>query len=1117
MNKSITGILLASTTALAACGGGGGSPTIAISPPVAVPGVTNLGNVSVSGFINGFTSVVQQISADGVADAQEILAVFKWVGVNENIDTSELSNYTVDIEGTTYTLLQAWNMLKGYKKLYYDGKETFWDNMISNSSFDDADDTYVELKQLALADDQDAVVKVGDGTLTVDEFKEEKNIISPVTEIDPVVEEPVVEEPVVEEPVVEPVVEEPVVEEPVVEVPVVEEPIIIVTDTSTVSESTQTSTTTRSVGDPVVTISSRDAITNVVAANGDKTYTLTRYDVTTTSITTTTVVTTTTSTVPVTTVTYSNGAQTVTRGDAVVTVTPVTTTSDITTDAQSGIVLDVWTVVANPVVEEPVVEVPVVEVPVVEEPVAVTVTDSTVTVGTSYYVRTDIAYLTPVVTTQDVTSYANGVTTVTRITSTRTPETHTQVYAVDTTTVTQYSDGTTESDVVTTYTSNSPVAKVGSTVTSNTIISQIADAPVVIPVVDNGVIGEDHVDMGTRTPGYVANSAYYNDTEYNFLSTNQLSISKFDSAYSRGWTGLGSLVVVADSGALTTHQDLDANIAYTIDYTNTSMSNGADHGTHVAGIIAAERNGIGMQGAAFDAKLAIAKVSSGWSYSFSNALKAAAWGRDLGAVAMNVSAELNYDAAYKASIVKDAAGTYHSDHWYYGTYGYNGSVNSAVNWKAALGDDMVLVKASGNAGYDYSSGMNQMATATDTNGNLILDGQMIIVGNWNGERQIGNKAGTVCGTFVNGVCKDAAKISDFFIMAPGTMITSTAVNGGYVSMTGTSMAAPVVTGAVAVLHQMWPHMKGKNLVSLIMETGDKSFTGWDVNLHGQGLLDMDRATRPVGATGIPTTGRTDGGVSSVWGGAAISGVGEQLASLGNVMVLDSYERDFSVNLSDMIQGVDTRSASVATANSTVNYYAPYMNSDQHAAVPFSLSDYTMLTVGLGHSTGHFMGNSLSGVLGTTDSSTTLYTNADYRRNGFYAQAGFGVTDVNYDKAGSMLQNADTVLSSTLTLGYEFEPIENHLWGVVASQPVTIESASVSYNVPVARTLDGNVVTENNKVDYASTQREVDFGSYYTFSPAKNVDVKLFAEIRTGVSALADAVQKSAGFNIKIAF
>jgi len=544
-----------------------------------------------------------------------------------------------------------------------------------------------------------------------------------------------------------------------------------------------------------------------------------------------------------------------------------------------------------------------------------------------------------------------------------------------------------------------------------------------------------------------------------------------------------------------------------------------------------------MHGAAFDANLAIAKVASGYRYSFSNAIKAAEWGKSLGSAAINVSAEVNYDSAFRSSIVKTAPGEYYSTHWYYGENGYNGAVNEAVKWKAALGDEQVLVKAAGNAGWDYSAGMNQMATATDANGNLVLDGQMIVVGNWDeNNNQINsssNKAGTVCATMQNGVCIDAAKIKDYFIMANGTQVTSTGVNGGYVTMSGTSMAAPVVTGAIAVLHQMWPHMKGKHLVQLVMVTGNKDIYNYNENVHGQGLLDMDRATRPVGATGIPTSGRTNGGVSNISGGAAIGGgvSAGQISALTGVMVLDSFERDFYIDLGDMTQDVDTRTASVAEQMGAINYFAGYMNKQQHAAVPFAVTENSNLEIGFGNSTGHYLGNSFSGTLGTTTDSNTVYANYNYRNGGFYAQAGLGYTSVNFDKNNSMMVSAENVVSTTATAGYEFAPREGHTLGFAVSQPVTVESAKFTYNVPTSRTLDGNVNTQLQTVDFRNADREIDLGTYYKFditqTGIKQVDsvtsmlgiqgnVKAFAELRNKIDSVSE-IEKRGGINLNLNF
>jgi subtilisin family serine protease len=829
---------------------------------------------------------------------------------------------------------------------------------------------------------------------------------------------------------------------------------------------------------PVVTETFEDVTTSVVADNGDETFTTTRNYTTVTSITKRDLV------------TKVFDDDTVER----IQLDPYTET---TTDTRSEVV-KTWTVEYTPE--------------------AVTVVDTVVT-ESEEYIESKKVYGEPnILKVEDKTTEENGYTVVTRYTTHVTPYSVYHYYTVTTTTVTKYSDGTEKTETTTKEKVNGPDEKVG---TQQTTAEEISRTKIVVEKNDDGVIGEDHADMGTRTPGYVADPTHYQTDEFNFVINKQLDVSNFDVAYSRGWTGKGSTVVIADTGALTSHTDLDANISATIDFTNTDMASGAEHGTHVAGIAGAERNGEGMHGAAFDANLAIAKVSSGNFYSFANAIKAAEWGKSLGSAAINVSAEMNYDSAFRSSIVKTAPGEYYSTHWYYRENGYNGAVNEAVKWKAALGDEQVLVKAAGNAGWDYSAGMNQMATATDANGNLILDGQMIVVGNWDeNNNQINsssNKAGTVCATMQNGVCIDAAKIKDYFIMANGTQVTSTGVNGGYVTMTGTSMAAPVVTGAVAVLHQMWPHMKGKHLVQLVMVTGNKDIYNYDENVHGQGLLDMDRATRPVGATGIPTTGRTNGGVSNISGGAAIGGgvSAGQVTALTGVMLLDSFERDFYVDLSDMTQAVDTRTASVAEQMGAVNYYSGYLGEKQ-LAVPFALNDNSHIVVGGGESDGHALGNAFSGTLGTTEGSTTMYANYNYRNGGFYAQAGVGVTRANFDKSGSMLAGADSIVSSTATVGYEFAPKENTTWGFAVSQPVTVESAKMQYRVPTARTLDGRVVHEMRTVDFKSSERELDLGTYYNFDIA-GAQVNTFAELRTNVAALQKELEKRVGLSVQYKF
>jgi subtilisin family serine protease len=1059
MNKAFTSLLLASTTTLAACGGGGGGGGNDYTPIQ----VTNLGSVNTAAISNGFAAAIQTVSQDGLVDAKETLSIFEWVDANADINTTELAKYDVTVNGNTMNLQEAWYMLKGYKALYYDGKESFWNDMITNGEFDDASADYVELKAIADNDDPSYAQAIGQGGKTVEDFKTDKGVI---------------------------------------------------TLASTVTE-TITLTSDPVVGDPEhVSTTYTDANVDTVLADGR-----TQHDVVRTNThTTRTPSTVTVTTYTLYTYTYSDGSTKNAKG-AESYANNTTYTTAITTE--EVIISTTYTAASSDTDESS----DTTEDTTEETPETITVVNTDVSYSNKTWSHVEKTFGEPVVTTEDVVTMEGTYEVTTRITTTSTPEYHEHFDKQTKTTVITYSDDTTETTTEEVLTSRGKVAKGNTTTTASVEIARVQT--------DNGVIGEDHADMGTRTPGYVADASHYRTDEFEYLGSKHLSVSNFDVAYSRGWTGKGSTIVIADTGANILHEDLDGNVKHTKDFTGNGINNSATHGTHVAGIAGAEKNTIGGHGAAFDADLAIAKVSGGSSYSFQNATKAAEWGQTIGSVAINVSAEVNYDSGFRNSIVKEADGVYYSTHWYYGENGYNGSVGEAKKWKSALGNEQVLVKAAGNAGWDYSAGMNQMATATDTNGNLILDGQMIIVGNWDeNNKQINsssNKAGTVCATMQNGVCIDAAKIKDFYIMANGTAITSTATNGGYTTMTGTSMAAPVVTGSIAVLHQMWPHMKGKHLVQLVLVTGNKNIVGYDENVHGQGLLDMDRATRPVGATGIPTTGRTNGGVSSVAGGANVQGVAaSEIQALTSVMVLDSFERDFYIDLGDMTQTVDTRTASVAEQMGAVNYFAGYMNTDQHAAVPFKVTENSNLEVGFGRSDAQYLGNSFSGTLGTTTDSNTVYANYNYRNGGFFAQAGIGYTSVNFDMNNSMMVDAENVISTTATAGYEFAPTEGHTLGFAVSQPVTVESAKFTYNVPTSRTLDGNVNTELRTVDFKNSNREIDLGTYYNFDITKTGikqvdsainklglqgDIRTFAEIRTGI----EDVEKRGGVNLNLRF
>jgi thermitase len=100
------------------------------------------------------------------------------------------------------------------------------------------------------------------------------------------------------------------------------------------------------------------------------------------------------------------------------------------------------------------------------------------------------------------------------------------------------------------------------------------------------------------------------------------------------------LIAVLDTGIDTSHEDLAGKIVESVNFTNSKTDQDVNgHGTHIAGIIAADRNnGIGITGAAPNAKLLNVKIAedSGTVWA-SNVAKGVIWATDRGARVINMS------------------------------------------------------------------------------------------------------------------------------------------------------------------------------------------------------------------------------------------------------------------------------------------------------------------------------------------------------------------------------------------------------------------------------------------------------------------------------------------------
>ena len=577
--------------------------------------------------------------------------------------------------------------------------------------------------------------------------------------------------------------------------------------------------------------------------------------------------------------------------------------------------------------------------------------------------------------------------------------------------------------------------------------------------------------VGTPTAGFVNNPTAYLTTEAN----NSVRGTNAAVALSRGWTGAGRTVMIMDSGIDLKHPEFAGKIKYQIDYTRTGIQDTNGHGTHVAGIAAARLDGKGMYGIAPDANLAIAKIGTGNSVSMNSAQAALVWAQQYpDIVAANLSANTVYNTIYTSSVKRLADGTYTSTHWAYGGKNYY-NLEKPDGWVKTLGKEMVLVVAAGNQNLPYVSNPATFASAVDDKGNLVLRGQMIIAGNWNTttNRITGQTAGHVCKDVINNVCRDTYRTSDFFLLAPGTAINSTGVNGTYRSLSGTSQAAPAITGAAAVVSQLWPYMPGNQIAQVLLKTANKNIPGYDKEVHGQGLLDLDRATRPIGNLGITTTGRT-GTAQPIAGSISVAGLSSTAtAKLSSVSVVDEFQRDYQVNLTPMVNGQMrqiTPYMAHAVGQSWSSKYAGWANMVGGVTVAGGNFGNTSISVDSQMfdsrrqdlryqftvtQTAYNPWVNFNGMWGTSRDATTLEYSAVYAPSaqGFWAQGGVMQTVGRYDYG--MINRVTPIYSAYAMVGHQQDGI-NLYAGI---KPVAF-SGSVNFTVPTSVDADGTMRYEN---------------------------------------------------------
>lgn len=346
-----------------------------------------------------------------------------------------------------------------------------------------------------------------------------------------------------------------------------------------------------------------------------------------------------------------------------------------------------------------------------------------------------------------------------------------------------------------------------------------------IEKVINSLLGSDNIAY--VEPSYV-HTTWYTPNDVAYGTQFYLSQVKAPQAWEVLKNSSNVIIGIVDTGSEITHQDLAANIYYnTADPINGVDDDGdgfvdnyagwdlcgasastmipdndpnvksaaADHGVHVSGIASAvSNNGIGVASLASNAKLLIVKAGA------DDAPKSIYKGYE----------GIKYAADKGAHIINCS----------WGGAGGGQFGQDMVNY--AISKGCLVVAAAGNSGNDYPIYP------------AAFDG-VLAVANLNADDTKGSASNY--GTYVD-------------ISAPGQGIYNTVYNNNYSYYSGTSMAAPLVSSAAALLKAKYPSYTGIQIGEILRATADPidSKNPTYANMLGRGRLNAYRALTETAAS-----------------------------------------------------------------------------------------------------------------------------------------------------------------------------------------------------------------------------------------------------------------------------
>ena len=315
----------------------------------------------------------------------------------------------------------------------------------------------------------------------------------------------------------------------------------------------------------------------------------------------------------------------------------------------------------------------------------------------------------------------------------------------------------------------------------------------------------------------------------NLKALTSFELHNIDKAHTQGYTGKGVNIGIVDSIFNPNHELLFGKfLEPPINNTYSEPTN--NHGNHIAGIAAAVRTDGANYGVAYNSKI-VAYGNLGMS---------------------------NYYTGFGAMLTHNVRVINNSHTAFYPQFVEFTRQNNSILIVYASGNDGALtptLAAKHGTGSAKSGGSD--ASFPDTYYNL---GAWLTVGNIDSNsvkrkddgslevlaRAVGGKSAST------NLCQGARA---YCVMAAGTDILSAGyANGSLYKGTGTSQAAPAVSGVAALLAEKFPFLNGKQLADFILTTANKDFTApkviykYNTNTGLYDIIYIDSEIPKIGST-----------------------------------------------------------------------------------------------------------------------------------------------------------------------------------------------------------------------------------------------------------------------------